>query len=251
MGKGRAGHGWKAARLAVCATGLCLWLAAPAQADAAAGRTAFDKGDYTRAMDEWQSAADRGDADAQLGLGQMYEFGAGALLQSYKRADYWYRKAARHGNVEAEYRLALIWSAGNEHFPPDLVEAYSWVLLATASKGVWGSLAGHLKSQLDTATSPRQQAEARKRADEWKTAKAVPEQGPPPPAPPPAPPPPPRPAVVKAAPPTPAGGCPGWPFPTLPCTEQFPKLPGAAAPSPPSQAVAPEQKRPASGTGKR
>ena len=25
-------------------------------------------------------------------------------------------------------------------------------------------------------------------------------------------------------------GCPGWPFPTLPCTEQFPALPGTPAP---------------------
>ena len=26
-----------------------------------------------------------------------------------------------------------------------------------------------------------------------------------------------------------SGGCPGWPFPTLPCTEQFPALPGVSA----------------------
>src|SRR5205085_108587 len=34
------------------------------------------------------------------------------------------------------------------------------------------------------------------------------------------------------------GGCPGWPFPTLPCTEQFPALPGAQQRPNPSAAGA-------------
>ena len=200
----------------------------PACADAGAGRTAFEKGDYARAMSEWQRAADQGDADAEFGLGQLYEFGAGDLSQDYKRADYWYRKAAGQGNSEAEYRLALIWSAGAEGFPPDFVEAYQWAVLAAASKGVFGSLASDLKSQVETATSPQQQAEGKQRAAAWKTVALAP---------------PPAPASVAttavapavAGPTKPSGGCPGWPFPTLPCTEQFPALPGVAAPRAPPQ----------------
>ena len=42
---------------------------------------------------------------------------AGELKQDYKRADYWYRKAAEQGNTEAQYRLALIWGAGGDGFP--------------------------------------------------------------------------------------------------------------------------------------
>ena len=108
-------------------TGFC-WLliaatAPPVIADVAAGREAFEKGDYQRAVLEWQNAADRGDAEAQFGMGSLYEIGAGELKQDYKRADYWYRKAAEQGNTEAQYRLALIWGAGGDGFPPDLIEA--------------------------------------------------------------------------------------------------------------------------------
>jgi hypothetical protein len=224
-------RGGTVGKLGACAL-CCLLLAAgarPAAADVAAGRAFFDKGDYARAMSEWQRAADQGDPDAELGLGQLYEFGAGDLPQNYKRADYWYRKAAQQGDAEAEYRLALIWSAGAEDFPPDLVQAYQWAVLAAASKGVWGSLASDLKAQIEAVTTPQQQAEGKQRAGAWKVVAA-------------APPAPTTPAVAPtvAGPTKTGGGCPGWPFPTLPCTEQFPALPGVVAPkAPPQPAVAP------------
>jgi hypothetical protein len=190
-----------------------------AYGDVAAGRAAYDKGDYARAMSEWQSAADHGDAEAQFGLGSLYELGGGDLKQDYKRADYWYEKAAKQDYVEAEYRLALIWAAGSSDFPADLAEAYKWASLATESKGVWGSLAADLKAQLDKVISALQQAEGKKRAAAWKEALNAPKEIP-------------TPLVPQA--PSPlakpgATGCPGWPFPTLPCTEQFPPLPGSHA----------------------
>ena len=127
--------------------------AAPlAYGDATTGRAAYEKGDYARAMSEWQSAADRGDAEAQFGLGSLYELGAGDLKQDYKRADYWYQKAAAQGYGEAQYRLALIWAAGGDNLPADLVEAYKWVLLAAESKGVWGSLAADLSGNVSAVT---------------------------------------------------------------------------------------------------
>jgi Sel1 repeat len=246
-----------ATRYLVCCLLMCV-TARVATADTAAGRTAFEQGDYVRAMTEWQQAADRGDAAAEFGLGQLYEFGVGDLPQNYKRADYWYRKAARGGQSEAEYRLALIWSAGSADFPPHLVEAYQWVVLAADSKGVWGSLASDLKTQLESMTTPEQQAQGRKRAVEWNATGASPPQAPPAasavvpnqtvavaPMPVPG-----APAAVPSS-GTPAatakssGGCPGWPFPTLPCTVQFPALPGAALPKPPPKpSVTPEPAEP-------
>jgi hypothetical protein len=202
---------------------LLLATASPARPDAAAGRKAYEKGDYKRAMAEWQSAADRNDPDAEFGLGSLYEFGAGDLKQNYKQADYWYRKAADHGNVEAQYRLALIWAVGGGDFAADLAEAYKWVVLAVESKGVWSTLAADLKSQLDRVTSAGQRADAERRVSAWKEAHSTKKE---------------EPAVTGAPssqPPGPAAkapitGCPGWPFPTLPCTEQFPALPGTQAP---------------------
>jgi len=169
-----------------------------ARADAAAGREAYDKGDYARAATEWQNAADHDEADAQLGIGSLYEFGLGNLPQDYDRANYWYQKAAAHGNTEAEYRLALIWAAGSAGFPRDVVEAYKWVALATESKGVWGSIATDLKTQLDKVMRPDEREAAIKRAGAWKetlTALSVV-----PPSPPPGP-------VGKPG----VTGCPGWP----------------------------------------
>jgi hypothetical protein len=218
-----------------CLTGLALlWLTAataPARADAAAGREAFEKGDYKHAMTEWQSAANRNDPDAEFGLGSLYEFGAGDLKQNYKQADYWYRKAAALGNIEAQYRLALIWATGGDDLAADLAEAYKWAALAVESEGVWSAVAADLKSQLDRVTSPGQRADGERRARIWREEQTAKKEEPPgttaPPSQPSAP-------VAKA----PSTGCPGWPFPTLPCTEQFPALPGT---QPPPRAPSPQR----------
>src|SRR5262249_14759030 len=103
------------------------------------------------------------------------------------------------------------------------------VLLAVDSRGVWGSLGADLKVQLDKVTSVTQQAEGRKRAAAWKEARNSNKDKS-------------MAAVAPSAPPTGAAGkpgetgCPGWPFPTLPCTEQFPALPGPRA-APPAAAA--------------
>jgi len=225
--------GWA---FAAVVASMVVFAAPAARADAAAGNAAFERGDYVRAMAEWTSAAERGDPDAEFGLGMLYERGDGQLKQDYKKAAQWYEKAAAHDNIGAQYRLALIASAGAGDFPADLVEAYKWILLA-AEKG----LATDVKAQLGRALDHAQRAEAEKRMAAWKKARAddkakteaagvvsAPTSGTAVPA-----------AGSAAAIPPPrggtaptaaakSGGCPGWPFPTLPCTEQFPALPGGA-----------------------
>src|SRR5438093_1091821 len=71
-----------------------LAIASTARADATSGRQAYERGDYQRAMEEWQAAADHNDPEAEFGVGTLYEFGAGELQQNYKRAADWYQKAA-------------------------------------------------------------------------------------------------------------------------------------------------------------
>src|ERR1051326_6873234 len=196
---------------------LALASAGAAFADAPAGRQAFAQGDYNRAVIEWQSAADRGDAEAQFGLGKLYELGLGDLKQDYKRADYWYRKSADQGNTEAQYRLALIWMAGGDGFPPDLIEAYKWAVLGGESHGVWGTAASDLKALLDQALGPQDKNSGKERAEAWQKARrpkdeqaAAPAAAPPPPpVQPPA-----LPAATSGGNPTTtgpgAGGCPGF-----------------------------------------
>jgi len=204
---------------------LGLFLAASltvARADIAAGQQAFDKADYARAMSEWQRAADKGDAEGQLGLGKLYEFGFGDLAQNYKRADFWYRKAADQNDAEAQYRLALIWAVGGDDFPPDLAEAYKWLVLAAENKGVWGTRAAEVKPQFDRLVGLADQAKGKKLAADWKDehAKATaPNSTAQTPV-----------STTPAPAPLPSSKCAGWPFPTLPCTEDFPAFPGAAPP---------------------
>ena len=208
---------------AAVVVGLAVIAGAPslARADSAAGSAAFDKGDYVRAMAEWTSAAAHGDPDAEFGLGMLYERGDGDLKQDYKQADHWYEKAAAHGNIGAEYRLALICASGSDDFPVDLVEAYKWILLAS-EKGLATDVRGQLAQLLDR----NQLAEAEKRAAAWKQAHAEPAVGV-------------APssggggAASTSTTTAKSGGCPGWPFPTLPCTEQFPALGGAPPPRQP------------------
>src|SRR3954463_9867397 len=210
---------WRRAAI-VPALALALLMLVPsmstALADAAAGSVAFEKGDYGRAMAEWASAAERGDPDAEFGLGMLYERGDGAVRQSYKEADRWYQKAAEHDHVGAQHRLALIWSAGSEGFPANLAEAYKWILLASER-----GLATEVKAQLEAIMDRAQQADGKKRAAKWQEERAAKKLEPPPggassvaatnTAPPSAP-------STRSSPPAAAsgksGGCPGWPFPT-------------------------------------
>src|SRR5215471_8223927 len=230
MHLGSLKRGWQRAGWVSLAFLWMLAMASPARSDAAAGREAYEKGDYKRAMVEWQAAADHNDPDAEFGLGSLYELGAGDLKQNYKQADYWYRKAANHGNTGAQYRLALIWATGGDDFAADLAEAYKWAALAVESKGVWSTVASDLKSQLDRVTSASQRADGERRARAWREDQSAKKEEPPgtiaPPSQPSAP-------AGKA----PSTGCPGWPFPTLPCTEQFPPLPGT--PTPPRAPTSP------------
>ena len=220
IGATLAGGRWTRILAVVLALLLTASLTA-AHADVGAGQQAFDKGDYARAMSEWQSAADKGDAEGQLGLGKLYEFGLGDLVQSYKRADFWYRKAADQNNAEAQYRLALIWAVGGDDFPPDLAEAYKWLVLAAESKGVWGTRATDVKPQFDRLVGVADQAKGKRLAAEWKdehAKAAVPNLTAQ------------TPTSTAPAPIVPNSKCAGWPFPTLPCTEDFPAFPGTAPP---------------------
>ncbi len=227
-------------RLAAAALTCCAILQAPlpmARADSAAGRAAFEKGDFVQAMAEWTSAAERGDSEAEFQLGMLHE--RGDLKQDYKQAGHWYEKAAEQGHIGAEYRLAWIWGVGGDDFPADPAEAYKWILLAS-EKG----LATDLKAQLEKVLDRNQQAEGQKRAAAWKEAHAAKQAEPAVTAPPSgnagSPPiPPPRGSGAATAATAKSGGCPGWPFPTLPCTEQFPALGGAPAQRTPTPAPRP------------
>lgn len=78
-----------------------------AHADYAAGVTAYQRGDRSRALEEFRRAAEAGDARAQMRLGRMYQDGTD-VLQDYVAAHMWYNLAASQGVARAaEARDAL------------------------------------------------------------------------------------------------------------------------------------------------
>lgn len=80
----------------------------PALADTKDGVDAWERGDYKIAVDQWRTAAAKGDPDAMFNLGQAYKLGRGVPVDTWKAQDY-YRQAAEKGHDVAadNYGLAL------------------------------------------------------------------------------------------------------------------------------------------------
>jgi TPR repeat protein len=88
------------------------------------GMTAYDRGDYARAMRFWWPLADQGDARAQSNLGVMYAKGLG-VRQDYAAAASWYRRAAEQGNANAQSNLGVLCAEGRG-IPQDNRAAARW-----------------------------------------------------------------------------------------------------------------------------
>lgn len=74
------------------------------------------------------NAARKGDAAAQLKLGEMYDLGDG-VPQDYKEAARWYRLSAEQGNPAARFALAEMYKNG-DGVPKDIQAAIKWYRLA-------------------------------------------------------------------------------------------------------------------------
>lgn len=87
--------------------GVALMIAAPALAGVKDGVDAWSRGDYARAVVEWQGPAASGDADAQFNLAQAYKLGKG-VSADLKRAEALYSQAAKQGHLPAADNYGLI-----------------------------------------------------------------------------------------------------------------------------------------------
>src|SRR5687767_6765624 len=103
----------------------------PAWADYQAGMEAYGRGDYAKALREWQPLAEQGDASAQFYLGLLYENGDG-VSRDFAKARQWYEKAAAQGEAKAQFYLGMQSSYG-EGGPLDLVQAHMWYSLAAGN----------------------------------------------------------------------------------------------------------------------
>ena len=83
-----------------------------------------NKFDASVLFEETLSKAKDGDTDAMLLLGTMYATGEG-VIQDYKEAFKWFRKAAELGYVKAMYRLGGMYANGRGVIEDDK-EAVKW-----------------------------------------------------------------------------------------------------------------------------
>ena len=102
-----------------------LSIAAPARADFEAGREAFEKGDYTKALNEFLPSVMEGNTGAQFYLALMYEKGAG-VPQDQAKAFKWYNLAAEQGSAEAMFKLGVYHYDGSGGAAKDTEKAMTW-----------------------------------------------------------------------------------------------------------------------------
>lgn len=95
------------------------------------GNTAFNKKDYTTAMKLWRSLAEKGNADAQINLGVLYNQGLG-VKKDHKQAMVWFRKAAKQGNDVAQYYIGIRYQKGEGVKQDDAIAA-NWYIKAVNS----------------------------------------------------------------------------------------------------------------------
>jgi len=146
-------------------------------------RSAYEAGEYKKALHIFEQLSNDGDSQAQYDLSQMYLQGIGtnknlekgwiwmnraadggnvqamlelavryqkspALENSEQMAFMWFQKAAMAGSAAGQYNLAHLYEDGNQT-PVDLVKAYAWMSLSNRSGNPMAeSEAKALKSKL-------------------------------------------------------------------------------------------------------
>ena len=86
---------------------------------------------YGTAFQGWKFLAEKGDAEAQYNLGNLYRVGHG-FTENDKTAVKWYTFAARQGHASAQYFLGWMYADG-EGVIQDDVRAHMWLNIAASS----------------------------------------------------------------------------------------------------------------------
>ena len=105
--------------------------------------------------------AEQGNADAQINLGRIYQYGKG-VPQNYKTAVKWYRLAAEQGNADAQTNLGGMYYKGTGVLQ-DFIRAHMWTNIV-ASQGDKDAMEN--RGGVAKIMTPSQIAEAQKLARE-------------------------------------------------------------------------------------
>jgi len=88
------------------------------------GIAAYDRGEYAAALSLWLPLAEHGNVSAQYNVAVLYEKGQG-VAQDYREAARWYLKAAEQGDPEAQYSIGVLYEKGLGG-PQDPERAQQW-----------------------------------------------------------------------------------------------------------------------------
>lgn len=121
--------GSRSISLPLAASTLLLLTVAACSDDGRAATEAFDNGEYEKAMDLWMPLADAGDAEAQFGVGFLYDEGLGVPSDGVE-AIRWYRLAAEQGHETSQLNLGALYQTGRENVTPDSGRAADWFRMA-------------------------------------------------------------------------------------------------------------------------
>lgn len=93
--------------------------------DLALADSAYQRGDFEKALGLIRPLAEQGDADAQAYLGSMYAQGTG-VPKDYDKALALVRPLAEQGNANAQMQLAFMYEEGHG-VSADMTEAFKWM----------------------------------------------------------------------------------------------------------------------------
>jgi len=122
---------WKALSLLLIVLWMLGWAGVTIAGDWQNGLWAYDTRNHVTTLREYRELAEKGDADAQVALGVMYEDGKG-VPQDYAEAARWYRLAARQGDTTAPFYLGMMYEFG-KGVAQDLISAHMWFNIAATS----------------------------------------------------------------------------------------------------------------------
>jgi len=134
------------------------------------GFAASQRGDYTTALSLWFPLAQRGNPDAQFGIGMLYYRGHG-VPQSYAEAMRWMLQAASEDHYFAQFTLGSMYEHGIG-VPEDLAQAHMWFDLAAvrAGRAQFRTFAARERDHVAALMTAAQIAEAQRLAREWVAA---------------------------------------------------------------------------------
>lgn len=136
---------------------------------------AWDRADLRTALGVWQQAAQDGDPEAALRLGEIYERGLG-VPPDFESAALWYRRAAEKGLSAAMVNLGQLYERGRG-VGRDPAEALRWYRRASGLPELALALDGGEREEFDRTRRRLAEAEARARDAEQRLSRAQSEAG--------------------------------------------------------------------------